>query len=149
MRFPYTDVGSGIFRPLVPALIKGPAGFHWTDGLADSAADRTIIRLKLALRLGIDPDVLTPTVIVETASGNRVPCKLSQVIIELRRDFGRITWLAEVAVATLPTVVDCHWGFKGFLEYFRARFDGPGRFVTLTATATLPKTKLPRRPRAG
>jgi hypothetical protein len=57
--------------------------------------------------------------------------------LELRRDSERLQWLAEVAVCTVGLRYP-YWGFKGFLEFFRAEFDGPNRWVTLLAGDNLP-----------
>lgn len=140
MQFPYTEVGAGILRPLVPVRITGPVGIVFEDGLLDAGADRTLITRKVATQLGIDVESLVTTIQIQSATGQLVHCKLARLTFELRRDTRRISWSAEVGVA-LQSIQRPLWGYKGFLEYFRATFDGPRRLVTLTAGKNLPKTK--------
>ena len=78
--------------------------------------------------------------IVKTATGQEVHCKVGEVTFELRRDRHVIAWKAEVAIPSVE-IRRPIWGFKGFLEFFRARFDGPGRIVSLTAGPNLPKVR--------
>jgi hypothetical protein len=138
MQFPYTEVASGLFRPLVPILIWGPAGCYLADGLLDTGADRTLLGPRLAQAVGIVLDSLATVATVQSASVHVLTCKVTTVTFQMRRDSQRLSWLAEVAVP-IQSVKRSIWGFKGFLEYFRARFDGPNRRVTLTAGANLPK----------
>jgi hypothetical protein len=143
MRFPYTEVGPGIYRPIVPVSVWGPAGAVLVDGLLDTGADRTLLTPSVASTLGINlaRGPVRPLQL-KVPSGQFVTCQLVSVILGLSRQRVRICWQAEVAVALEP-VEKPHWGFKGFLEYFRANFDGPNRRVTLTPSERLPATNSP------
>jgi hypothetical protein len=145
MRFPYTEVGPGIFRPLIPAWVWGPAGPLLTDGLLDSGADHTLLTPGFARRLGIDVAALPAQMTVKAATGDRVTCKQTTVIMGLIRGRSRIYWRADVAVAIDPLPIP-HWGFRGFLEFFRTNLNGPKRFVTLTAGENLPVAMPPAGP---
>jgi hypothetical protein len=142
MRFPYTEVKAGTYRPLIPVLVWGLPRPLPVDGLLDTAADRTLLPPKLASDLGIDSSALPTTVVVRSATGHAIQCKPTHLILELRRDSSRFCWLAEVAVAT-EAIRSVHWGSRGFLEYFCAEFDGPNRWVTLTPGDNLPVTTPP------
>ncbi|MFL5242800.1 MAG: aspartyl protease family protein [Gemmataceae bacterium] len=139
MRFPYTEVKPGIFRPIANMLISGPAGTTWTDGLLDTGADRTVLTMKIAQQLGIDVLALTEKWTVASATGQNVSCKITRLPFLLFRKPKRVTWLAEVAIAIEP-IQRPLWGFKGFLEYFRVTFDGPKRLITLNPGRNLPST---------
>ncbi|MBY0522633.1 MAG: retropepsin-like domain-containing protein [Gemmataceae bacterium] len=142
MQFPYTEVRPGSFRPKIPVLVRGVGSLHVIDGLLDTGADRTMVPLQVALNLGIDVATLGPEVRLQSGTGQILSCRIAHLILELRRLTEQITWLAEVVVPTqhLP---HAYWGFKGFLEFFRAEFDGPNHLITLTAGDNLPATVAP------
>jgi hypothetical protein len=142
MQFRYTEVKSGLFRPLLSFVIWGPAGPVWTDGLLDSGADRTVLTPDLAKRLGINIRKLAPELHIASATGQRLRCRIVTVPLELWRNRNRICWRAEVAVAT-SAIQRSHWGFKGFLEFFRTTFDGPKRTFTLKPGVNLPAMDSP------
>jgi hypothetical protein len=137
MQFPYTSVGPGIFRPIVPLLLRGPASTLLSDGLLDSGADRTLLSPRVARGLGIDVAALPIAVSIKSATGHKVPCKFTRMTVELIRGSERIGWVAEMVIP-VTGVDQSHWGFKGFLEYFRSEFDGPNRMITLTPGSNLP-----------
>ncbi len=143
MHFPFVQVGAGIFRPIVPVLAWGPSGSLPMDGLLDSGSDRTLLPARQARWLGIDVDALPTTIAVRSATGQRVVCKATHLIFDLRRGASRVCWVADVAVTTQVTLQRPHWGFKGFLEYFLIEFDGPNRAVTLIPGTNLPTTNPP------
>jgi hypothetical protein len=145
VRIPYTEVAPGVFRPLLAMLIWGPTRPVLVEGLLDTASDRTLLPPKWARDLGIDVGALTTTLTVRSATGQRVACKTTVLPLEIRRDSTRLCWLGEVAITTEVVRIP-HWGFKGFLEYFQANFDGPNRFATLTAGDNLPVTTPPAPP---
>jgi hypothetical protein len=108
------------------------------EGVLDPGSDRSLISLKHA----VDLDSLTTTVILRSATGHALKCKTTTLILELFRDFERISWQAEVAIAT-DELRRPHWGFKGFLEFFRTVFDGPNRQITLDPGPNLPRIVAP------
>jgi hypothetical protein len=142
MRFPYTEVGPGLYRPLVPVRVWGPVGPHLADGLLDCAADRVLLSPTVATRAGIDVAALEDEVTILSASLQPVACRQTRVLLELRRNSRRYCWQAEVAVATQPIHLSL-WGLKGFLEYFRTTLDGPRRFARLIAGQNMPKARPP------
>jgi hypothetical protein len=142
MQFPYTEVYPGIYRPILAVRLWGPAQRVLTDGLADTAADRTLLPPNTARNLGIDVDALPATVTMRSATGQLVKCKPVILPLELIRDGVRLCWLGEIAVTT-EAITKPHWGFKGFLEFFRADFDGPNRMLDWTAGDNLPVTTPP------
>jgi len=107
------------------------------DGLLDTGSDRTILTPKIASSLGLDIDALPDQVVIQSAFGHDVHCKLVTLVLELRRDRRAVAWAAEVLVTKTPIQLTL-WGIKGFLEFFRAEFDGPTRTVTLTPGNNLP-----------
>lgn len=142
MRFPYTEVQPGRFRPMVLLRVWGPVNSILTDGLLDTGSDRIIFAPRIARALGVDVAALPGAVTARVPTGTPLPCKLVSLRLELARPPSRICWLGEVAIPLSP-VRNNYWGFKGFLEYFRADFDGPNRVVTLTTGAGLPAVAVP------
>jgi hypothetical protein len=137
MRFRYTEVKTGIYRPLLAIVVWGPGGPVWADGLVDSGADRTLLTPDLARRLGIDTSSLTADLEIRSATGQRIRCKRLSLRLEISKKPKRLCWHADVAVTTTH-IQRPHWGFRGFLEYFRATFDGPKRTFTLLPGANFP-----------
>ena len=142
MQFPYTQRGPGVFRPIVPLRLYGPAAAVLTDGLLDPGADRVLLLPRLARVLGIDMKTLTTTKLMKSATGHSGLVKLTSLIVVLRRNSTEICWQAEVGFPSFP-VQRCYWGIKGFLEFFIAEFDGPNRVVTLTSGSNLPVATAP------
>jgi hypothetical protein len=137
MQYPYTEVQPGRFRPIILLHIRGPIKSILTDGLLDSGADRTILSPRTARSIGIDVNSIVATISVRVPVGPTLKCKVAKLPLELLRAPDQICWLGEVAVP-LTAVHNNYWGFKGFLEYFRAEFDGPNRMITLTPGSNLP-----------
>jgi hypothetical protein len=137
VRFPYLERRPGTFRPHVAVVVRSPHKTALADGLLDTGADRTVLTPKIATRLGLDFDALPGQYVIQSATGHDVQCKLVQLVLELRRDGQAVSWAADVAVTKAP-LQSALWGMKGFLEFFRAEFDGPGRAVTLTPGLNFP-----------
>jgi hypothetical protein len=127
---------------MIPVLVTGPAGHFLIEGILDPGADRNILPLKWALTLGVLMDGLTSSVTLQSATGQSLVCMNTTLQFHLLRDFERISWQAEVAIAT-DELRRPHWGFKGFLEFFRAVFDGPNRQITLDPGPNLPHIVAP------
>ena len=137
MRVPYTEVTPGLFRPLLALFVTGPSGTWLIDGLLDTGADSTLLPPAWAGRLGLDLGSLPVAKTIQSATGQSVTCKLTNLVMELRRDSTRLCWTAEVALPT-DAIPKPHWGFRGFLEFFTVSFDGPNRWVTLAPGDNLP-----------
>jgi hypothetical protein len=131
------EVRTEIHRPIIAARVWGPAQQVMTDGLLDSGSDYTLVRAKLARNLGIDVDTLSTTVEIRSATGQSVLGKATLVPLQLARESTRLTWLADIVIVPDAIRIN-HWGFRGFMEYFRVEFDGPNHCVTLTPSDTLP-----------
>lgn len=142
MRIPYIEVKEGVNRPLLALAVWGAAGPVLTDGILDTGADRVLLAPRWARPLGLDLSMLPTAVTLQSATGQRVLCKTITLAMQLRRARVNWCWQAELAIAIEEIRIN-HWGHIGFLEYFRANFDGPNRLVTLTPGRNLPKVKLP------
>src|SRR5262245_44626205 len=112
MRFPFTEVGPGLFRPVVPVISWGATRCIFVDGVIDTAADWTLLPPDRAVRLGIDRTKLPGGPSIRSATGQLVSCKTTRLPFELRRDGERCCWLADLAV-TGPEVTVPHWGMRG------------------------------------
>ena len=142
MRFHYTQRGPATFRPFAPVLLVGPAGTALVDGLLDTGADRVLIPEPFAAMVGFDFDALPSANALITTASKRIPCKTASLILGLRKSGVQTYWHAQVAITTTPLSY-CYWGIQGFLEFFRAEFDGPNRVVTLAAGGNLPAAPPP------
>ena len=142
MRYHLTEVRPGIYRPFLAVRIFGASSQRIVDGLLDIACDRTLIPLNLAHDLGILPDKSCPGVKIATASGQILGCKLVQIKLGIAGDEPFLCWNAEVAV-TLQRIPKVHLGFKGFLEFFELRYNGPRKTFSLKPGHNLPRVPTP------
>ena len=136
LRFPFMRLPGGISRPIIPVIIEGPAGKRIIDGLLDTGADRTIFpeheAQSIGVALGKRPDGS-----FKTAGGVSIPYRLADVTLELRSSGAVVRWTSEVAFAESPLNM-IHLGYRGFLEYFHATFEGPQHAVVLNPQPGLP-----------
>jgi len=131
MEFPYLEVRPGVFRPIMAVRIYGPTWSVLVDGLLDSGSDRTLIPPKVALDLGLDLPPSIAEVAIKTPTGQVIKCKAVDLPLELNRNSTRLCWKGEIAVTDVPLRI-CHWGIKGFMEFFETLFDGPGHRAIFT-----------------
>jgi hypothetical protein len=118
--------------------LVGPAGTDAKEALLDSGADDTVFPERMAVRIGLD---LTNAP-VGTASGFGLAVGvLRYAEVTLRLTDGReyCEWPARVGFTAAPMKRPL-LGFAGFLQFFRALFDGEKEEVELTTTARYPGT---------
>jgi len=142
MQFPYVPVGPNLSRPFASVWVHGPTRAILVDGLLDTGADRVLLPERIAKAIGIDTSNLASAPSMQGMTGQLVHCGICNLALELRRQATTIVWKTEVAIA-LGKIRYPYWGIQGFLEFFRAKFDGPNRVVTLAAGGNLPAAPPP------
>jgi hypothetical protein len=136
LEFPYLDLPGGVSRPIIPVVLHGPSGKRLLDGLLDTGSDRTLFPQREAQIVGLPlPD--NPDGHIRTAGGVSIPYRLSDAVLELRASATVVRWRASVAFAEAPLQI-IHLGHRGFLEYFRSTFHGPGKRIVLERQPNLP-----------
>ncbi len=142
IEFPYLEVRPGVFRPIMAVRIYGPTRSVLVDGLLDSGSDRTLIPPKVARDLGLTFPPSTAEVTIKTPTDQIVTCRPVDLLLELNRHPTRLCWRGEVAVTNIDLRI-CHWGIKGFMEFFETLFDGPGHRVGFKEGSQFPAAAPP------
>ena len=129
-------------RPILPVLLTGPADTQVRDCLLDTRADDTVFTEALATLLGVDLRH-APERLVGLA-GRPQPVRCRYLPIQLRITDGvqeTYEWTAVVGFVSARLHYNV-LGHAGFLQFFRADFDGDARIVTLTSTPSFPGRRI-------
>jgi hypothetical protein len=148
MKFPYLQyltppsptTPSGILhRPKIPIRIVGGVGIFPTLALVDPGSDDTLLPLSVGRLVGakIDP---TQSWQVEGIGGQAVAVILGEVGFELTDGTQTFRWSAKVGFVDFADPEDeaTIVGHAGFLDYFRAIFDGHRRTLEIEVTPAFP-----------
>ena len=120
-----------IARPEVPIRITGPKGFVEVSGLLDTGADHVFLPVSLADLLGIEIGAAEAES-AEGAGGHELKLWSGEVEIEIAGDGQSYSWRVQVGyIETAGDPAAAYLGHSGFLEYFRAIFDGQEQTVEL------------------
>ncbi|TSC72871.1 MAG: hypothetical protein G01um101438_270 [Parcubacteria group bacterium Gr01-1014_38] len=140
MRFPYRPYevqptpwfpDGVVYRPMVPLRVVSGMSDTTIVGLVDTGADETVLPDFLIGALGIDVDPRRAGVF-RGVGGQPVQGIFGDVTLELEQGRQAHRWDATVAFISGPTVAIL--GRHGFLDRFRATFDGQRRELTLIRT---------------
>jgi hypothetical protein len=148
MKFPYSgflspapDTGEQviIFRPEVPLQMFGPAGSVTSLAIVDTGADNTILPLAIAQKLQIKREECKgPS--ASAFGGQQIAMKYADIQLGLDDGQLQLKWHARVYFAALqhPGPETILVGHQGFLDYFKATFDGENLELVLQPTEDLP-----------
>ncbi len=124
--------GAILFRPMVVVRVIGPTG-DWDElGRVDTGADETVIPNHIATAVGV-VDVSDPVLI--SGIGGGAVARFGAVDLEISDGQTSYRWSASVAFSTSPLAV---YGINGFLQFFRATFNGRHRFLDLVPQGQAP-----------
>lgn len=136
MRF-QTMATNGLRRPIIPLIVEAGAGARlMVDALVDTGADRTLLPVELAAKLGIDLSAL-PAASLGSALGSSAMFTPFTLILELRRAPEVLRWKAEVGFLS-HAMTFCILGTKGFFEYFRIDYRWQQNYLDLEPCGALP-----------
>jgi hypothetical protein len=149
LRFPYVqfNVGHALWsldgrterpRAVFSATLVGPTGASSQDSLLDTGADDTVFPLKLAGQLGIDL-ANAPTGTLGGIGGTVGAVLFALVTLRITDGKEFCEWPARVGFTAAPLKRPL-LGFAGFLQFFRAVFDGDLEEVELTTNRRYPGT---------
>lgn len=140
MNFPYvrhrvdksSAIPSGeIARPEIPIRIIGPNGFVEASALVDTGADDVFLPILLAELLGIDIRADEPEA-AEGAGGHELKSWPGEVELEITDETQSFRWRTQVGfIESGDDPAAAYLGHAGFLEHFRAIFDGELQTVEL------------------
>jgi hypothetical protein len=123
IRFPYKAIvvrgtrsggSETVYRPLIPVLLHGPAGYEDLRGLVDTGSDDTLFPDDLVRSLGL---VLNPNehAVIAGIEGSMTVVRYGMVDLEIPGQGGGYRWSARVGFHAGPRIV---LGHSGFLEFF-------------------------------
>ena len=140
MIFPYvrhrvgesSAIPSGeIARPEILVRIIGPHGFVEVSGLIDTGADQVFLPVMLAEYLGIEIDA-DQAELAAGAGGHELKMWPCEIELEILRDDVSYRWIVQAGfIESDDDIAAAYLGHAGFLEYFRATFDGDAQTVEL------------------
>jgi hypothetical protein len=134
MRFPYSrytvqgtqpNTVALAFRPMVNVWVIGPTGNRDVFGRVDTGCDDTLIPQSFATALGVIQ--LTNPVLISGLGGGST-AQFGAVDLEISDGQSSYRWSAWMGFSSTPTPV---YGIKGFLQFFRATFNGRKRYLDL------------------
>lgn len=123
-------------RPLLLVSLIGPTGTDVDEALLDTGSDDTVFPEDVAHAIGID---LTPAPIGVLSGVGSAAGIARYAEVEFRLTDGRefCQWPARIGFTATPLKRPL-LGFAGFLQFFRAVFDGEREEVELTTTGSYP-----------
>jgi hypothetical protein len=130
------------YRPVLAVRLTGPLGSNLVDGLLDTGADDTVFEEWHATYLGIDLRKAPERQVA--LAGRPQPIRCRYAALQLRITDGTqetYEWTAMVGFVSGRL----HYsllGQAGFLQYFRADFDGEAREVALIPKPSFPGRRL-------
>jgi hypothetical protein len=128
------------YRPIVAVRLTGPADTKIRDGLLDTGSDDTVFSASLASLLGVDLRGAQERRVGLAGRPRPIRCRYAMVrlrITDRRQETYEWTAMVGFVAASLHYSL---LGHAGFLQFFRAEFDGESRDVTL-----IPKPSFPGR----
>lgn len=125
-------------RPLVLVSVVGPTGTSAVRGLHDTGADDTVFPESVARKIGLDL-TLAPTGNAAGFGRARGILRYAEVMLRLTDGREFCEWSARVAFTPAP-LNRALFGFAGFLQFFRACYDGELEEVELTTNGRYPGT---------
>jgi hypothetical protein len=123
-------------RPVLLVSVIGPAGTQVREAVLDTAADDTVFPEAMAARIGIDLSQ-APSGVASAVGLAAVPVRYSEVTLRVTDGQERRQWQAWVGF-TPARLNRALLGFAGFLQFFRAVFDGDREEVELTINGLYP-----------
>jgi hypothetical protein len=124
-------------RPVVAVMLTGTATPQLRDGLLDTGADDTVFSDAVAAALGVDLSNAEQRPISLAGRPQVLLCRYSTVQLRITDGSETFEWPATVGFVAAKL----HYallGQAGFLQFFRAEFDGDIHKVTLTPKPSFP-----------
>ncbi len=136
---PFLREGIGLPRPEVVIRVTGVADSVRVRGLVDTGAEVTLVPRRLADLIGAVVEPGESTSVIGFA-GHQVEIVTGRVDWQLGEGEKALRWTSRVGFATFadPSDEEIILGHAGFLEFFRATFDGPSAMLELTPSDGFP-----------
>jgi hypothetical protein len=124
-------------RPIVAVMLTGTSTPQLRDGLLDSGADDTVFSEAVATALALDLSHSEQRSISLAGRPQPLICRYAAVQLRLSDGIETFEWPAMVGFVAARL----HYallGQAGFLQFFRATFDGESHVLTLTPNSSFP-----------
>ena len=116
-------------RPVLLVAVVGPGGTDAQRGLLDTGADDTVFSMATATAIGVDL-AAAPTGSASGVGASAGALTYAEVLLRLTDGAVYCEWPARVAFTTAALKRPL-LGFAGFLQFFKAVFDGEREEVEL------------------
>jgi hypothetical protein len=126
-------------RPVVAARLTGPRDARLIDGLLDTGSDETVIEDWRAPAMGVDLTQAPERNVMLAGRPQPLRCRYAPIQMELSDGIETFEWTTIVGFIA-GRLHYCLWGQAGFLQFFRAEFDGEDHVVILTPKPSFPGT---------
>lgn len=135
---PTTPTGI-LHRPEIPIRVAGKRGNALLRATVDPGSDDTLLPLSIGHSIGATMDS-TQTWHVQGIGGQAISVILGEVEFELTDGHQSFRWSAKVGLVDFADPQDevTILGHAGFLDYFRAAFDGHQRTLEIDITPAFP-----------
>jgi hypothetical protein len=125
------------YRPVIAVRLTGPTGFRLRDGLLDTGADDTVFSETVAADIGIDLLAAEVRQVQLASRPQPLVCRYASVHLLISDGQQTCEWTAVVGFVAGRLNYNL-LGHAGFLQFFRAEFDGEDREITLTPRPSFP-----------
>ena len=128
---------------MVPLVVHGDEDVVLCSALVDTGADNSFLPRSIADVLGLTlVPCLGPAPVA--FGGGAVEAYFTDLVLQLGDGIDEVAWPARILVFDVDNPSDemIILGHTGFLEYFRATFDGQAGVLELDPLSTMPAIKL-------
>ncbi len=141
---PIPSLGGSLirYRPVMAVRLTGPMNTKLRDGLLDTGSDDTVFTESMARLIGMDLDNTQERLVGLADRPHPVRCRYASVQLRITDGLTEtFEWMAIVGFVPGPLHYNL-LGQAGFLQYFRADFDGEANLVTLTPKPSFPGRRI-------
>ena len=141
---PIPSLGGSLirYRPVMAVRLTGPTNTKLRDGLLDTGSDDTVFTESIARLIGVGLHNAQERLVGLAGRPQPVRCRYAPILLRITDGLAETyEWTAIVGFVPGPLHYNL-LGQAGFLQYFRADFDGEANLVTLTPKPSFPGRRI-------